>query len=62
MRNIAWCLSNFMKGDDLPDIELILPGVPSLVRALHRSTREETINDIMWGLSYFTQTADDRAL
>lgn len=54
LRNVAWCLSNFMKGDSLPPIELNLPAIPSLVRALQRSTRNDIINDIIWGLSFGT--------
>ena len=57
-RNIAWCLSNFMKGDDHPpDLQIVAPAVPSLVRTLIRSTRKEILSDIIWAFSYFTQEA-----
>lgn len=57
-RNIAWCLSNFMKGDDHPpDLQIVAPAVPSLVRTLIRSSRKEILSDIIWAFSYFTQEA-----
>ena len=62
VRNVAWCLSNFMKGDPLPALESVAPAVPSLIRALLRTSRDDVINDIIWGLSYFTQTAQLEAL
>ena len=62
LRNIAWCLANFMKGDQPPNLQLVAPAVPSLVRALLRSTRSDVLNDIVWGLSFFTQQADPQAI
>ena len=58
MRNLAWCLSNFMKGDEPPHFPHVVPGIPALVRALQRTDVDEVINDIVWGLSHFTASAE----
>lgn len=62
MRNMAWCLSNFVKGQEEPELAHVAQGIPALVRALERTDQDEVINDIVWGLSYFTQSADPQKL
>ena len=62
IRNLSWCLSNFMKGKRRAPFEQIAPGVPALVRALQRTEQADVINDIIWGLSFFTQEADEPSL
>ena len=54
LRNVAWCLSNFMKGKVAPHHDLVAPAVPALIRALQRTEQDVVINDIVWGLSFFT--------
>ena len=34
LRNVSWCLSNFMKGKEPPKLAAVAPGLPALVRAL----------------------------
>ena len=55
MRNISWCLANFMKGERPPPEQILAPCVPSLIRALQRTQNNVVITDIMWGLSFFTK-------
>ena len=55
LRDIAWCLSNFMKGEISPPFELIAPAVPALIRAMQRTDIDAAVVDIVWGLYYFTQ-------
>lgn len=62
MRNISWCLSNFMKGDELPKYELVAPAIPALVRALQRTELEEVITDVTWGFSFITRESNTEAL
>ena len=62
-RNIAWCLSNFMKGDDHPpDLQIVAPAVPSLVRTLIRSSMTEILTNILHALTRFTLKAKPFAL
>ena len=51
-----------MKGNVPPAFELVAPGVPALVRALIRTQNEQAINDITWGLSFFTQNGTVESL
>ena len=62
MRNISWCLANFMKGDELPQYELVAPAIPALVRALQRTELEEVIIDVTWGFSFITRDSNMEAL
>ena len=62
MRNISWCLANFMKGDELPQYELVAPGIPALIRALQRTELEEVIVDVTWGFSFITRESNQAAL
>ena len=62
LRNTAWCLANLMKGDSPAEFQIIAPVVPSLVRAMIRTGSNEVLKDVAWGLSYFTQDANNLSL
>jgi len=62
LRNISWCLSNFMKGLKPPHFPHVALGVPALIRAIQRTDMDVVINDIIWGISFFTQTAEEENL
>jgi hypothetical protein len=51
-----------MKGKIPPQLAQVAPGLPALVRALQRTDMDVVINDIIWGLSFFTQTAQEDSL
>ena len=62
LRNVAWCLSNFMKGKVAPPLDLILPAVPALIRALQRTEQDVVILDVIWGLSFLTADSNPASL
>ena len=62
LRDIAWCLSNFKKGEISQPFELIARAVPALVRAMQRTDIDAAGVDIVWGLYYFTQQASSESL
>ena len=62
MRNISWCLANFLKGDRLPRYELVAPSISALARALMRTQLEEVITDVIWGFSFITRESNQGIL
>lgn len=62
MRNISWCLANFMKGEEPPSYDLILPAIPALVRAIIRTGMDEVLADVSWGFSFISRDSEERIL
>jgi importin subunit alpha-1 len=55
VRNVAWTISNCLRGKPAPPIEVIRLSLPMLARLLY-SEDIETLVDALWALSYFTDS------
>ena len=55
VRNVAWTISNCLRGKPAPPIEVIRLSLPMLARLLY-SEDTETLVDALWALSYFTDS------
>ena len=62
LRNATWTLSNLCKGDPPAQLDFLAAGIPALAKALIESEDRTVVNDICWGLSYFTQSGEEEKL
>ena len=61
VRNASWTLGNFCKGKPPARFELLLPGIPAMIKVMIENDSEEILQDMTWAFSYVTdEGGDDR--
>jgi len=52
--DFVWAISNLVRGNPLPEFQVVSPLAPILIEALKIETNEQKLIDALWGLSYMS--------
>lgn len=61
-RNLAWCITNLLRGKPIPSLEDIYYLLPIYWKGLKIHSKKEIVADLLWGISYMSDSGEKVAL